>query len=82
MSNAVVRDALRARFDAVRRSEIARLKRKFADLSETERESVEAIVARVVDALVLLPSQTLATETAPPETLHAIVQLFDLRPQA
>jgi glutamyl-tRNA reductase len=81
MSSGMVRDALRARFDAVRRSEVERLRRKLADLSEAERESVEAIVAHVVDALVRVPSQALV-DAPPPEALHAIVHLFDLQPRA
>ena len=80
MSSGMVRDALRARFHAVRQSEIERLRRKFADLSDAERESAEAIVAHVVDALARVPSQALA-EAPPPETLHAVVHLFDLHSQ-
>jgi glutamyl-tRNA reductase len=81
MSSAMVREALRARFDAVRRSELERLRRKFADLTEAERESVEAIVEHVVDALARVPSQALV-DAPPPEALRAIVHLFDLQPRA
>jgi glutamyl-tRNA reductase len=79
MSSGMVGEALRARFDAVRRSELDRLSRKLSGLSDTDRESVEAIVAHVVDALVRVPSQGLA-DAPPPEALRAIVHLFDLQP--
>jgi glutamyl-tRNA reductase len=80
MSSGMVREALRERFDAVRRSEIDRLRRKLVGLSDTERESVESIVAHVVDALARVPAQSLV-EAAPPEALRAIVHLFELQPR-
>lgn len=80
MSNGIVRDALRARFDAVRRSELDRLNRKLSCLSDADRERVETVVANVVDAIVRVPSQHLANGV-PPDTLHAIVRLFDLHLQ-
>ena len=81
MSSSTVTEALRARFDALRRSELDRLSRKLAGLSDTDRQSVESIVAHVVDALVRVPAQGLANASAP-ETLRAIVHLFDLQPGA
>ena len=81
MSSGTVREALRERFDAVRRSEIERLGRKFVGLSATERASVEAIVAHVVDTLARVPAQALV-EAHPPATLRAIVHLFELQPRA
>lgn len=80
MSGGTVKEALRERFDSVRRSEIERLSRKFAGMSEAERESVESIVARVVDAIVQVPSRALS-DAHPPETLRALVHLFGLQPR-
>jgi glutamyl-tRNA reductase len=81
MSNGTVRDALRARFEAVRSSELDRLSRKLSGLSDADRERVETVVAHVVDAIVRIPSRNLAGAVAP-DTLQAIVRLFDLHPQA
>ena len=78
MSNGTVSDALRARFDAVRRSELDRLSRKLSRLSDADRERVEAVVADAIEAIVRVPSQNLA-DAVPPDSRHAIVRLFDLR---
>jgi glutamyl-tRNA reductase len=79
MSGSVVREALQERFHAVRREELERLRRKLVGLSDVERESAEIVIADVISALAEVPSQALA-DAPPPETLHAIVRLFNLEP--
>jgi 1,6-anhydro-N-acetylmuramate kinase len=73
----MVRDALQERFDAVRREELERLRRKLVGLSDHERQSAETIIADVIAALAEVSSQALV-DSHPPETLQAIVRLFAL----
>jgi glutamyl-tRNA reductase len=78
MSGTTVGRALRNRFQSIRRSEVERLNRKLRGLTEAERESAEAIIADVVDAIACIPERTLSDRT-PTEALEALVHLFDLR---
>lgn len=80
MSGEMVGDALQEHFGAVCREELERLRRKLVGLSDTERESAEAIIADVIGALTREPSQMLADEPPHPAAIDAIVQLFALHP--
>lgn len=77
MSGSSVSRALRDRFEAVRRAECERLKRKLNGLSAADRRSAEAIIADVVGALAMAPAQALVNGS-PPQAVEAIVRLFDL----
>jgi glutamyl-tRNA reductase len=77
----MVRDALKERFDEVCREELGRLQKKLTGLSDDERESVEAAVADVIGALARVPGEALTGSAPAADTLHAVVQLFDLRTQ-
>ena len=79
MSGGIVREALLERFDTIRREELERLRRKLVGLSDPERQSAESIIADVIAALAVAPSQALAD--TPPPHLHAIVRLFALEPR-
>lgn len=80
MSGGMVGDALQEHFEAVCREELERLRRKLVGLSDTERESAEAIIADVIGALTREPSQMLADAPPHPAAIDAIVQLFALQP--
>lgn len=80
MSGGMVGDALQAQFEAVCREELERLRRKLTGLSDTERESAEAISADVIGALTREPSQMLAAAPPHPTAIDAVVQLFALQP--
>lgn len=80
MSGGMVGDALQEHFEAVCREELERLRRKLTGLSDTERESAEAIIADVIGALTREPSQMLAAAPPHPTAIDAIVQLFALQP--
>ncbi len=77
MSGPTVGRALQKRFEAVRRAELDRLRRKLGALSDDDRQSAEAIIADVIAALAREPAYALA-RTAHPHTLRAVVELFDL----
>ncbi len=79
MSGGMVGDALQEHFEAVCREELERLRRKLVGLSDSERESAEAIIADVIGALTREPSQMLADEPPHPAAIDAIVQLFALQ---
>jgi hypothetical protein len=53
------------------------LNRKLRGLTDAERQSAEAIIADVVDAIACIPEGTLSDRT-PAESLEALVCLFDL----
>lgn len=65
MSGAAAAEALHARFDEVRRAEWARLGRKVSTLDERQRQTVESIVAQVVQALADRPAHALTTTNEP-----------------
>ncbi len=77
MSGTHVSRALQHRFDAIRRSELERLKKKLGGLSDEERERVETITADIVNAIARVPARALADEVPMP-ALDALVRLFAL----
>ena len=77
MSGSTVSQALRDRFESIRRREIDRLHKKLRGLSDAERQSLDAITAHVVAALASLPERMLADEGETP-ALEALVRVFAL----
>ena len=77
MSGPTVSQALQDRFDAIRRAELARLKKKLGHLSDDERRSVEAITADIIHAIALVPARVLTDGSQAP-SLDAVVRLFAL----
>jgi glutamyl-tRNA reductase len=77
MSASAVSRALEDRFEAIRRAEVQRLRRKLSGLSDSERSLAEAIIAEVVRALTVVPVQALA-ENSHRKALEAVVRLFGL----
>ena len=77
MSGLTASQALHDRFDAIRRAELARLKKKLAGLSDADRLSVDQITADIVGALSRGPGQALA-EGSPRIAVEALVRLFAL----
>jgi glutamyl-tRNA reductase len=70
--------ALHEHFETIRRSELARLRKKVSMLSDEERAEVEAITAQVVQAIANEPARALATDKSP-VLVRALVDLFDVR---
>ena len=81
MSGAMVSRALRARFETIRQSELARLDKKLRGLTDDERRSVEAITAEVILAIACVPERAIDAST-PPSALAALVELFGLSREA
>ena len=79
MSGPAVSQALQERFDAIRRAELDRLRKKLGHLSDDDRQSVEAITADIITAIARVPARMLAGRTDAPH-LDALVQLFALDP--
>lgn len=77
MSGPTVSQALHDRFDAIRRAELERLKKKMGGFTEEDRQFVHQITADVVHALARGPKRALA-ENAPSITIEAVVRLFAL----
>lgn len=77
MSGPTVSQALQDRFDAIRRAELERLKKKLGHLSDDERRSVEAITADIIHAIALVPARVL-TDGTEARSLDAVVRLFAL----
>jgi len=77
MSGPTVSKALQARFDAIRRSELERLKKKLGGLNEEDRRSVEAITADIIQAIASVPVHALSDNAQAP-TLEAVIRLFAL----
>lgn len=77
MSGPTASQALHDRFDAIRRAELSRLKKKLAGLSEADRRFVDQITADVVFALTRGPEKALADD-ASPLSAEALVRLFAL----
>jgi glutamyl-tRNA reductase len=78
MSGTTVGRALRNRFETIRQAEVERLNKKLRGLTEADRQSAEAIIADIVEAIASVPERTLSDNT-PPAALQALVHLFDLR---
>ena len=77
MSGLTASQALHNRFDAIRRAEPERLKKKLAGLSDADRLSVDEITADLVGALTCGPKRALA-ENSPLIAVEALVHLFAL----
>jgi glutamyl-tRNA reductase len=77
MSGAAAARALEDRFEAIRRAELARLHKKVAALSPSDREAVDLITARVVHAIARCPVEQLAHD-APPGLVKAMTDLFQV----
>jgi glutamyl-tRNA reductase len=77
MSGSTASEALHARFDAIRRAELERLKKKLAGLTEADRAFVHQVTTDVVDALARGPERVLA-EDSPSVAVEALVRLFGL----
>ena len=80
MSGSMVSRALRARFESIRESELARLEKKLRGLTAEDRRAVEAITAEVIHAIARVPQQSIEHDT-PPHTLDALIELFGLGPE-
>ncbi len=80
MSGPTVSQALQERFDAIRRSELERLKKKLGNLTDDERRSVEAITADIINAIARVPARAL-TDRTQVQQLDAVVRLFALEPR-
>jgi len=76
MSGPTASLALQQRFDAIRRGELERLKKKLARLSDADRLCVDQITADVVGALTRGPDKALADD--PLIDVEALVRLFSL----
>ena len=77
MSGSTASQALHDRFDAIRRTELERLKRKLGGLTEADRQSIHQITTDVVDALARGPERALAHDP-PSMAIEAVVRLFAL----
>jgi glutamyl-tRNA reductase len=77
MSGPTASQALHDRFDAIRRAELERLKKKLTGFSDANRQFVDEITADVVGALIRGPEKALA-ENSPLIAVEALVRLFAL----
>ena len=77
MSGPTATQALHDRFDAIRRAELARLKKKLAGLSDDDRRFVDEVTAGIVDALTRGPQRALAQDP-PGMAAETLVRLFAL----
>ncbi len=78
MSGEAAARVLHDRFESIRRAEMARLHRKIASLSDRERAAVDAITARVVQAIAEHPAAAL-TRDGSSGLVQAAFALFDVR---
>jgi hypothetical protein len=78
MSGPTASQALQDRFDAIRRAELTRLKKKLTGLSEQDRQSVDRITTDIVVALTRGAARALTSGTVPPTSIDALIQLFAL----
>ena len=78
MSGPVVGEALRSRFESVRRSEINRLEKKLRGMTDGERQCVEAITIEVVRGLSRGAERALAGDIPRP-AIEALIRLFALQ---
>jgi glutamyl-tRNA reductase len=77
MSGSRASRALHDRFDAIRRAELERLKKKLAGLTDADRAFVHQVTTDVVDALARGPEKALA-DASPSIAVEALVRLFAL----
>lgn len=77
MSGPTASQALHDRFDAIRRAELERLKKKLAGLSDADRLFVDQITTDLVRALASGPEQALG-EDPPAHAVETLVRLFAL----
>ena len=77
MSGSTASQALHDRFDAIRRAELERLKKKLGGLTEADRQFIHEITTDVVAALARGPQRALAGES-PSINVEALVRLFAL----
>ena len=77
MSGPTASQALHERFDAIRQSELARLKKKLAGLTDDDRACVHQVTSDIVAALTRGPRQALADDS-PTAAVEALVRLFAL----
>ena len=77
MSGPTAGQALHDRFDAIRRAELERLKKKLAGLTEPDRQFVHQITTDLVDAIARGPKRALAGDS-PLMAVEALVRLFAL----
>jgi glutamyl-tRNA reductase len=80
MSGPTISKALHARFEAIRRVELERLRKKLGGLSEEDRRRVESITADVIHAIARVPADVLVGDLHPP-AVDAVVRLFALEHQ-
>jgi glutamyl-tRNA reductase len=77
MSGPAVGEALRERFESIRRAELLRLNKKLRGLTDEQRESVEAITADITRAIVGVAERGLSEHGSQP-AVDAIIRLFRL----
>lgn len=77
MSGPTASQALHDRFDAIRRAELQRLKKKLSGLNETDRQLVHQVTTDLVDAIARGPRRALADDS-PLMAVEALVHLFAL----
>lgn len=77
MSGPVISQALQDRFEAIRRSELDRLRKKLGSLTDDERRSVEAITADIIAAIARVPARALS-DIEHASALDTVVRLFAL----
>ena len=77
MSGAAAARALEERFEAIRQAELARLHKKLAALSPSDRAAVDLVTAHVVHAIASGPAGQL-THDAPPGLVQAMTDLFQV----
>jgi hypothetical protein len=77
MSGSTASQALHDRFDAIRRAELERLRKKLAGLTDAERQFIHQITTDIVHALARGPERALAHDP-PSAAIEAVVRLFAL----
>jgi glutamyl-tRNA reductase len=77
MSGQALSQALRQRFETIRRSELQRLDKKLRSLSPEDRSHLEAITASVVHAIAGVPDGALAGDLGQ-DHVDRVARLFAL----
>ena len=77
MSGPAVGEALRERFESIRRAELERLAKKLRGLSDDQRQSIDAITADITRAIVSVAERGLSAHGSQPAA-DALVRLFRL----
>lgn len=75
MSAETAARALHQQFENIRRAELSRLRKKVSSLSAEHQADVDAITARIVEAIAQQPARTLAVDRSP-ILVRALVDLF------